>query len=198
MYVLHDIWLDELFWICMIFFEKLNLPKLRPIGFLQFFSLLPDVFLSRTKKRCHRGKCCKPHRPWQVYPATSLSISAWHNKCKVNSRVKSLGLFKTAWRNSCFGDDELKFLFPKAGGGKWVVFSFLGDLTMKMSCCFDMFIDWDIHSFNRFHERGWCGSCKINCKQEKKHSKPTWTLQKKTCVVSLMSWRSFYLEGADI
>ena len=133
MYVLHHIWLDEWFWICMRFFEKFNLPKLHPNGFLQFFSLLPDVCFSRTKKKTvPPWEVLQTYRPWQVYPATSLSISAWRNKCKVNSRVKSLGLFfPTSYTNSV---EELLFWrlwIEQSWWWKISCFFFFWVLTMK-------------------------------------------------------------------
>ena len=98
-------------------FVKLDLPKLPPNGFLQFFSLLPDVFFARTKKTVP---------PWEVLQTaqalTGLSGDFFEHKrltqqvqSKLSSQVSwAFQQAKQApWRNSCFGDDELKCFFPK-------------------------------------------------------------------------------------
>lgn len=111
-FIIYD-WMNYSGFVCV--FVKLNLPKLPPNGFLHVFLCFQMFFFLGPKK---------PVPPWEVLQTsqalTGLSGDFFEHKRltqQVQSKLSSQVSWafqqakQTPWRNSCFGDDELKILF---------------------------------------------------------------------------------------
>ena len=125
-FIIYD-WMNCSWILWMSYFKKQICPKMPLNGFLQFFLASRCLFLKKSVP------------PWEVLQTaqalTGLSGDFFEHKRltqQVQSKLSSQAprafqqVIQTPWRNSCFGDYELKCFFPKLVVENEFVFSFFG------------------------------------------------------------------------